>query len=187
MRKFFFSIILLSVALSVRAQLTVALGDTTYQHTTDSLMQIADYEFFYGGNFDKAYDFYVKAYKLGSTDAAYMLGRCYSEGVVDTDWDKAVKLWHQAALSGNADAAYQIASCLMFGNGFEKDMAKAADWYRKASDLGSLEGAFVLGNMYMLGTGVEQDMALAEEYWTKAADKGYTAWAGILSRTETKA
>lgn len=110
MRQLSFFIVLLFTVLSAKAQQTVALGDTTYQHKTDSLMQIADYEFFYGGNFNKAHKLYVEAYTLGSTNAAY---------------------WYEsAAQHGLKEAQIALANMLLTGDGIEKDEKKGSVWLK---------------------------------------------------------
>lgn len=178
MRRILFSMIMLITATGCWAQTnnsnnSVVLGNTKYKAYTDSLTQIGDLHFFTTGNFEKAIQSYTKAYKKGGVEAAFMLGRCFFEGLgTEYDWDAAVMLWTQAARAGNVDAMIKLGECYLFATGVEPDLANSFQWYNRAHENGSIEAAYVLGSFYYGGSVVEKDVEKALKYWTEAADAG---------------
>ena len=85
----------------------------------------------------RAVNYYEKRLKddRNDIDAAYMLGRCYYDGVgTDKDYYEAAKWFYKAARKKHVFAQYYLGLVYYFGHGVEQDDKKAMAWLRKASE-----------------------------------------------------
>lgn len=114
-----------------------------------------------------------RAADMGSTDALYQLGICYSlyRGVFPAP-RAAAKLFEAAGARGHAEALYMLADCYERGNGVAKNTATAINCLQRAMALGSISAATRLGEIYEFGQGVAADYATALRYYHLASDAG---------------
>jgi TPR repeat protein len=62
------------------------------------------------GDYDAAFEYYIKAAELGDAEAHYRLGRMYGEGVgVEKDKEKGVYHLEKAAIGGHPYARFMLA------------------------------------------------------------------------------
>lgn len=115
----------------------------------------------------------------GNTDASYLLGTMYENGIgVEKSMDRAVELYDYAAIYGeHADAAFKLAVLYEKGKSVEKDIDYAAELYEIAANGGIVEAMFKIGYMYEKGKGVDKDYETAIEWYDEAYSNGHEeAW-----------
>jgi TPR repeat protein len=88
-----------------------------------------------------------------SAKIAYMLGKCYSEGIgVEKDSKKAYACWKFAADVGIADAQYEISKCYAEGKGVEENLKNSELWLDQAAKNGNLKAKAKTGDIgYFIG------------------------------------
>ena len=105
----------------------------------------------------------------GFTVAAYLLGKCWRDGMGILPDDEQAELWfRRAAEAGHDFSQYALGKLLQS----QKRVEEAVSWYEKAAAQGNNYAAYRLGRMYLEGTDVPKDMAKAVEYLTNAAQEG---------------
>ena len=136
-------------------------------------------------NYNKAYNYALKGYELGSIPATYQLGQFLANGTgVLKDEDEAKRLWNKDFQLKWFKKQYQknknplFASIIGYMNEWGYGGAKeskdiALFWYKLASESNDLFGMHSLGRMYYYGSGVEQDAAKALFWIKKSWDMGY--------------
>lgn len=83
----------------------------------------------------KAFDYYVKAAELGSTDAMCAVGQSYHIGEgVEQDYGMAMEWYQKAASAGSRWAMWLIGQMYENGEGVEPDAEKAAEYYAQAKE-----------------------------------------------------
>lgn len=123
-------------------------------------------------DYDKAFDCFLEAKKLGSKFVYKYLGCCYMEGlgtqVVYSEAARYLKL----AIEYDSEDKMSIQNLGVLyhrGNGVSQDYGKAVELYRRAMDLGSIHSFYNLGICYLDGNGVPKNQELAYEMIAKAA------------------
>lgn len=116
-----------------------------------------------------------KAADQGSTEAQFLLGGSYAEGIgVPKDSAAAVSWYRKAAEQGSAEAGYVLGDMYYNGTkGATKDFAAALSWFRKAAEQGNAQAKTNLGYMYTNGEGVPKDLVLAYMWFNLAAAQGH--------------
>ena len=105
----------------------------------------------------------------GFTVAAYLLGKCWRDGMGVLPDDEQAELWfRRAAEAGHDFSQYALGKLLQN----QKRMETAVFWYEKAAAQGNLWAAYRLGKLYLEGTDVPKDIAKSVEYLTDAAQEG---------------
>lgn len=134
-------------------------------------------------DFEKAFDYYLRAAEFGHIGAMYNLGSLYENGEgVAQDYRKAVEYYTQAANKGNSDAACCLARLHEEGLGVSKDDNQAFHWYIKAAQADRMPHAiYKIGCMYLVGKGVNKNSLEGMKYLRIAALAGYQ-----LAREEMK-
>lgn len=121
----------------------------------------------------KGLDLLKKAYKKGSKEAEFHIGKIYA---FDSEYEDRRKegfdLIKNVAESGNEDGQHHLALMFERGIGTDENIPKAIELYNKAADNGSLFSRHDLGMLYLMGNDTDQNISLAIEHYTKAADKG---------------
>lgn len=112
-----------------------------------------------------AYDYFLKAYNLGHSKAAYQLGFIYSDPFhpmrklgkkklggyeipelpVKRDMTKAFQYYLESAEKGYVTAQYSVGECYEKGEGVKKNKDEAQNWYQKAAEQGHLQAQDKLG------------------------------------------
>lgn len=111
----------------------------------------------------------------GNTNAQYVLGMMYDDGLgVPPDSREAVRWYTKAAEEGNAWAQYNLGAKYTAGNGVPLSYQEAAKWTAKAAAQGHAGAERSLGVMYANGRGVPQDYAEAVTWFRRAAEQGNT-------------
>ena len=145
----------------------------------------------------KAFQYYVQAAELGSSEAEYYLGISdYTGSEVELDKAKAMSYLDcacrkgnvdalrfmftidpnnllQTARYGNAAAQYIMGMRYDIGEGVAEDKTEAVKWFRKAAEQGHVEAQYSLGTCYHEGEGVAEDKVTAVWWYRKAAEQGH--------------
>ena len=134
-------------------------------------------------DFEKAFDYYLRAAEFGHVGALYNLGSLYENGEgVAQDYSKAVEYYTKAAGKENSDAACCLARLYEEGLGVSKDDTQAFHWYMKAAQADRMPHAiYKIGYMYFEGRGTQKDCHEGMKYLRIAALTGYQ-----LAREEMK-
>ena len=138
-------------------------------------------------DYKTAFEWYLKAAKIGFHYAAIQVGRMYYHGKgVNQNHSEAFKWFSKAANTKekfnifisryNTVARYYVAKMYENGEGVEKNLKEALKWYKKAAeDHRNIEALHKVADMYYLGNGTEQNYELAFMYYEKAAEN-YSYW-----------
>jgi TPR repeat protein len=119
----------------------------------------------------------------GSTEARFLMGTAYDEGLgVAEDPAQAVEWFRTAADDGHVLAAHNLGNAFAAGRGVPADAAAAVTWWRTAATSGDAVTQFRLGEAYERGTGVAADRALARRWYADAAGRGHAGATAALER-----
>ncbi len=130
-------------------------------------------EYYDSKNYEKAFEYYLKAANRGHISAQYSLGILYFYGHgIEVNYEKAFKCFSEAADKGSGEAQCFLGYLYENGEGVKQDYSKAFEWYSKAAAQGVPEAQFNLGVMFDNGQGVAQNYEKAFKLYSKAADKG---------------
>lgn len=123
-------------------------------------------------DFQKAFEYYLRAANLGHAVAQYNLGLVYAEGKgVPVDGEKAARYYLLSAEQNILISQYSLAFLYHEGRIIKRDLQKAFYWYQKAANANQPNAQHNLGCMYLFGEGVPEDQNKAEEWFLKASDK----------------
>ena len=118
-------------------------------------------------NYEKANALFLKAFQLGSGDAAYVLSILNYNGNLNTgvSLERAFD-WQQKAIElGSPQALYSMGIDYEYGNFVNSDYKKALDYYLKAAEAGVSDANIELGNIYAFSwLGVEGDLSKSKEF-----------------------
>jgi TPR repeat protein len=130
---------------------------------------------FQKGDFAMALRLWRPLAAQGNTNAAYVLGMMYDDGMgVAPDSQAAVQWYRQAAEQGNAWAQYALGAKYTTGDGVALSYQEAAKWTALAAAQGHAGAQRSLGVMYANGRGVPQDYTEAVTWFRRAAEQGST-------------
>jgi len=166
MSRSFFVALLAAALLGGGLALSAVAADT--EDTGDQLYR--------DGHYEKAIEWWQKAAREGSGNAAYRLGAIYADGVVVAqDFSLAARWYTVAAERGDSRAQFDLGTLYDNGFGVEKSLEKAVHWYRKAAERGEAAGQYNLGSLYEQGHGVERDLVESYKWYTLAARQEFLA------------
>jgi hypothetical protein len=84
-------------------------------------------------DYKKAFEYYLKASKMGLALAKVNLGYMYDNGLgTKQDKQKAISLYKSAAYSGEPRGMINLGEMYRTGDHIEKSLIKACQWYDKA-------------------------------------------------------
>jgi TPR repeat protein len=88
-----------------------------------------------------------------AANIAYMLGKCYSNGVgVEKNPQMAFQVWIIGADGGNPHAQYEISKCYAEGRGVSKNINLSKQWLKIAAQNGCLKARARQGDLgYFIG------------------------------------
>ncbi|MBQ7332729.1 MAG: sel1 repeat family protein [Clostridia bacterium] len=121
------------------------------------------------------------AFKLESSDAAFILGEIYEDGAfVERDFKKAEFYFRKAADGGNGEAEIRVRKIVETRNKFFDEAAsnekaapeKAFKAYAIAAAMGHKNAPLKLADAYLRGNGVKQDRSAAYFWYSEAAALG---------------
>lgn len=130
----------------------------------------------------EAIDWYTKAAKQGSLDAATNIGLMYSDGIgIPKDPAQAVIWFRQAAGGGDSTAQYNLALIYRNGKGVPPDQKESARWLIEAADHNLVPAIMDLASQSLHPTdGAPSDPSRAVHYYEKAANLGSASAAAAL-------
>lgn len=138
----------------------------------EALLLLGDYFFFDDDQleqYDKGFDYYTRAEKLGSLTEG--LGMCYEFGVgVEAQPGKAFEYYQLAASKGNEEGVFRLGRCYYFGIGTEIDKSVAYGYFIEAAQHGNLLACYWVGLQLLDGDGIPMDARDGVEWMRKAAD-----------------
>ena len=121
------------------------------------------------------------AFKLDSSEAAFMLGDIYEKGeIVARDFKKAVGYYSKAADKGSEEANIRARKIIEMRNGFFEEANKNKDTYPEKSfrayaisaAMGHREAPLKLADAYLRGKGVKKDFRSAYFGYSEAVKLG---------------
>ena len=125
------------------------------------------------GNYEKAFEWYVKASNYGLREAFYKLGECYEIGEgCPKNPEKAKENYEIAAEGGLPIAEYRLGRCYEEGYGCDPNPADAAYYYQRSADSGYPASIYRLGLVYWHGMARVADGKEAFRLIDIAAQKG---------------
>ena len=139
--------------------------------------------FLSGDDADKGLKMLTDLAEKGDTDAAYQLGKIYSEGVfVYRDLEKAEKYLRQAVAVNNPHAQYALAKLFMTDE--KRDLSKAVELLKQCADKNPW-AAFRLGKLLLFGSDeIVSDRKTAKFWLNEAAESGITIAGQLAENTE---
>ncbi|KAF9094389.1 hypothetical protein BGX23_002181 [Mortierella sp. AD031] len=129
----------------------------------------------------RAQEWFLKAARLGNSDAQEMMGViCRDDDDDDDSVDGAEHfptylqyLFEATDRGDNLSGTAQLAIGMTYNKG--KDSLRAMEWFIKAAVGGSAGGLYYIGKMYFEGRkDVPRDHGKAKEWFGRAAEKGHT-------------
>jgi TPR repeat protein len=130
----------------------------------------------------EALDWYKKAARQGSLDAATNIALIYADGKgVPKDPQKAITWFRQAAEGGDATAQYNLALMFARGDGIPQDNQESVRWLTAAAEQNVIPALLDLGKAYMHpADSTPADVGRAIHYYEKAAGLGSALAQAIL-------
>ncbi len=130
----------------------------------------------------EAIDWYKKAVRQGSLDAATNIGLMYAQGRgVPKDHAEALTWLRQAAEGGDAIAQYNLALLYSRGDGIPKNDQESVRWLTAAAAHNVIPALLDLANFYMHPPSLtSEDVNRAISYYEKAAELGSARAQAIL-------
>lgn len=123
--------------------------------------------------FEKALSSLKLADRLGNAEAAFEIGKCYSEGVVTpVDHETAMVWFQRAADRSHPEAMAIIGQAMVEGGSSPDDLVKGAQFLRRSAEAESPLGMFNFGRALNNGKGVVQDNQLGNSWIDRAAEAG---------------
>ena len=108
-------------------------------------------------------------WQRGFSLAAYLLGKCWRDGLGVLPDDTQAELWFRRSVeAGNDCSQYALGKLLQS----QKKITAAVYWYEKAAGQGNSYAAYRLGKMYLQGEELPKNARRAEQYLTTAAEMG---------------
>ncbi|MDR1983053.1 MAG: sel1 repeat family protein [Holosporaceae bacterium] len=127
--------------------------------------------YFKSKDYQKTYEWCLKAANQGNTKAYGMLSTMYYHGLyVKQDRKKAFDWALKAAINGDANGQLLIGSMYFDGDGVEKDYKKAFEWVQKSVAQNNYNALGMLAAFYMNGIYVPKNYKKAFEYASAAAE-----------------
>lgn len=125
-------------------------------------------------DYNKAFELFSKAAKLGNKVAYWDLARCYDHGWgAPFNPQKAVDLYQEAYQRGVNEACYSL------GRIYEKqeygfcNNIESFNWFLKGAKGGDVDAQFRVADNYEKGIGTTKDIKTAMYWWKTAADNGH--------------
>ena len=109
----------------------------------------------------------------GDSDAQYLLGRMYEEGLgIKKNTDLSIKWKSCAAKKYHIKATISLGILYLWGDDeIEANKAKALKWFRRAASKKSSEGYYYMSYMYFKGEGVKKNFIKSYQYVLLALNK----------------
>lgn len=130
----------------------------------------AEYEL-YKETVNKATEYLMEAYELGSEQAPLCVAQAYYYGIgVSEDYGKALDMFLEMVESGsNGKAGRYVALMYENGRGVGVDYEKVPQYFQIAAENGDITSQYYTGRCYEYGVGVDVDYAKAMEWYELGA------------------
>lgn len=126
-------------------------------------------------NLPKALAFYLVAAQKGDTEAQFIVGGMYFQGIgTEKNPKEAFKWLYKAAKNGESTPKSQkiLGQAFLLGNVVPQNYSESLQWYHRAAENGDHDAQNELAFLYYVGRGVEQDFKTSFEWFEKAARGG---------------
>ena len=121
----------------------------------------------------------------GSTEAVFLMGTAFDEGLGVREHPATALEWFQkAAADGHTLAEHNLGNAYAAGRGVAADPAAAVAWWTKAALKGDAVTQVRLGEAYEQGKGVALDLSAAKRWYGDAAARGHAAATAALRRLD---
>ncbi|RIB26216.1 hypothetical protein C2G38_2030398 [Gigaspora rosea] len=115
----------------------------------------------------KGFGYYMKAAKLGNSNAVNEVGLCCYNGTgVERNYQKSFEYYKKSADLGNAFGMCNVGKSYNYGHGVDQDYNKAFEYFKKSANTGNKEAMYSVTQCYRNGTGTKRDIQSAN-YWFK--------------------
>ncbi|MCD7723832.1 MAG: relaxase MobL, partial [Clostridiales bacterium] len=123
-----------------------------------------------------AADLFKESAELGSSVAAYQLGKLYLYGAGEfpADVDKGIEWLDKAAAGNNQWAEYLLGKIYLQGKLAQRDPARAEELLKRACAHDNKFAQYLLGNTYLKGEPLQQNVSAGIDLLQKAAKQGCT-------------
>ncbi len=119
----------------------------------------------------------------GTTEAVFLMGTAYDEGLGVADDPAIAFAWFsKAAAAGHTLAEHNLGNAYAAGRGVATDPAQALAWWLKAAIKGDAVPQLRLGEAYEAGRGAAANLDEARRWYGEAARRGNAAAAAALKR-----
>ena len=123
-------------------------------------------------NYQKAFQDFKTAARLGHTRSQNKLGELYLNGIgVEQDVQKAIELFKKTAEQNSFWGIYNLGVIYASGKGVKQSYKDAHALFLKSANLGYRKAQFNLGVMYSNGMGIDKNEETAFKWFKKSADK----------------
>ena len=126
-------------------------------------------------NLPKALALYLLAAERGDTEAQFIVGGMYFQGIgTEKNQKEAFKWLYKAALHGESTPQSQklLGQAFLLGNVVPKNYTESVQWYQRAAESGDHDAQNELAFLYYVGRGVEQNFKTSFTWFEKAAEGG---------------
>ena len=106
----------------------------------------------------------------GSSDAAYLLGKAWHDGLCAPPWDEESEKWFRVAAGRGNDAAQYALGKLLLENAETEE--EGVGWLARAANQGNEFALYRLGRMGLTGDVIAKDVPRAIKDLTDAAEQG---------------
>jgi len=137
-------------------------------------------------DYNKSFEFFEKASRLGSAEATHALGMMYQKGFgCEMNINMAIKFYTLASNQRYAQSHYNLGLIYKFGNGVDIDFVRAYEHFSQCAQLGSCNGMYGIGYMLFRGHGCVQNYSEAYSWFIKGAAEKHPScmyYAGLCLR-----
>lgn len=135
------------------------------------------------GDYQKAFDAYMKAADMGHPQSQAQLGYLYFQGKgVEKNHPKAIDLFTKSSVQGNALGQHYLAYCYYYGRSLPQNYFEAVRLWKLSAAQNLPRALRWLAICYESGKGVAQDYAEAHRLYLAAAEQDDTLAQYALGR-----
>jgi uncharacterized protein len=161
--------------------ITVLLASTVQAVSNPSLetLKFTAQKYYWGKevrqNLPKALALYLMAAERGDTEAQFIVGGMYFQGIgTEKNQKEAFKWLYKAAKNGESTPQSQkiLGQAFLLGNVVPQNYTESIQWYQRASENGDHDAQNELAFLYYVGRGVQQNFDTSFKWFEKAAQGG---------------
>lgn len=123
--------------------------------------------------YKEAFEWFLKAAKLGYDQAQYKVGIFYEHGAgIIKDYSEAEKWYLKAASQKHLEAQFNLGLLKISGEDVEKNYKEAFNWFIKLAESGDSRAQLMIASLYMEGKGIAKNLRQAFYWLSKSAEQG---------------